>query len=83
MDMEAMSQAQCAQRMRVARTTVQAIYAGARRKLAECIVNGRPLHIGGGDVHLCEHHDGACGQGCCKWRGANREPEGGSGEIPK
>lgn len=69
-DLEDLNQEQCAEQMGIARTTVQAIYAEARKKLAECIVNGRPLHITGGDVHLCEHRSGACGHGCCKrWNG--------------
>ena len=31
------------------------IYAGARKKIAQAIVDGRPLVIGGGQVRLCEH----------------------------
>lgn len=65
-DLEALNQGQCAEQMGIARTTAQAIYAEARKKLAQCIVNGRPLHIAGGDVHLCEQRAGARGQECCK-----------------
>ena len=39
--------------MGVARTTVQRIYAQARRKLAVFLVEGRPLQIGGGSYALC------------------------------
>ena len=35
------TQEECAQQMGVARTTVQAVYNQARRKLADCLVNGR------------------------------------------
>lgn len=65
-DLEGLTQEQCAVQMEVARTTVQAIYAGARQALARCIVEGRPLLIGGGDVRLCEHRSAACGRGCCR-----------------
>jgi len=65
-DFEGLTQEQCAAQMEVARTTVQAIYASARKKLAECIVRGFMLHIDGGDIHFCKHRGEACGQGCCR-----------------
>jgi len=60
-DLEGMTQEQCAQRMDVARTTVQAIYGSARTKLAECLVQGRELEIAGGDYILCDGSDSRCG----------------------
>ena len=49
-DYEGLEQEQCAVQMGVARTTVQAIYKSARRKLADSLVNARYLRIEGGDV---------------------------------
>lgn len=53
-DLENMTQEQCARQMNVARSTAQAIYDSARAKLAECLVNGRELRIRGGDYVLCD-----------------------------
>lgn len=53
-DREGLSQEECGLRMAVARTTVQQIYAQARKKLADMLVEGRPLRIAGGDVLLCD-----------------------------
>ena len=52
MDLENLQQEQAAAQMGVARTTVQLIYNNARRKLADCLVNGKRLVIEGGDVAL-------------------------------
>lgn len=65
-DFEGLTQEECAERMEVARTTAQAIYAAARRKLAQCLVEGSRLVIGGGRVEYCEHRGHACGRGCCR-----------------
>ena len=50
--------------MGVARTTVQQIYASARRKLARMLVEGRALQIAGGDYRLCDGGQD-CGQTLC------------------
>ena len=52
MDREKLTQEQCAQRMGVARTTVTNIYESAREKLAEALVDGKVLRIGGGSYRL-------------------------------
>ena len=61
MDFRGLTQAECAAQMQVARTTVQAIYESARRKLAQCLVEGKPLFIFGGSYDLCERRGEACG----------------------
>ena len=53
-DLEGMTQEECAEKMNVARTTVQKIYNDARLKLAKSLVNGDVLKIEGGDYKLCE-----------------------------
>lgn len=50
MDLEGYTQAECAQTMGIARTTVQSIYASARRKVSRMLVEGRPLVIGRGSL---------------------------------
>ena len=52
-DLEGLTQEQCATRMGVARATAQAVYGSARAKLAEFLVNGRELAIEGGPYELC------------------------------
>ena len=55
MDYLGLNQEEAAAQMGVARTTVQRIYAQARRKLAVFLVEGRALQIGGGGMleHEC------------------------------
>ena len=64
MDREGFTHGQCAEIMQVSRTTVTEIYASARQKLAQAIVDGRGLVIDGGSVRLCDHTS-PCGYGCC------------------
>lgn len=65
-DGEGLSQQQCAQRMEVARATVQSIYAEARKKLAKCLVEGQELLIEGGDYILCDGENRSCScHKCC------------------
>ena len=56
-DKEGLSQEECCSFMQVARTTVQQVYATARKKLADAIVDGRPLLITGGEFRLCSGED--------------------------
>ena len=64
-DFEGMKQEECAERMNIARTTVQAMYDVARKKIADCIVNGKSLQIEGGEYVLCNGIGAFCGQHGC------------------
>ena len=67
--------------MQIARTTVQKIYESARRKLADMLVNGRPLHIEGGEFRLCDGQGAGCGFSACfkqSYHQQYRKPEGDS-----
>lgn len=52
-DYEGLTQEECAERMNVARTTVQRIYNTARHKISKHLVFGDMLKIDGGDYVLC------------------------------
>ena len=63
-DLEGLTQEECASQMNVARTTVQGIYDEARSIIADAIVNGKSMKIEGGSFKLCEDHSRPCGRGC-------------------
>ena len=65
-DYQGFTQEECGRYMRIARTTVQEIYCSARRKLAETLVESRPLTISGGRYLLCDGSEDSCGCGGCK-----------------
>lgn len=66
-DLEGMTQEECAENMGVARTTIQRIYNYARKKLAESLVEGKILQIQGGDYKLCDGEESLCRcKRCCK-----------------
>ncbi len=61
-------QEECAERMEVARTTVQSIYSDARKKIADSLVSGSPLVIEGGRYKVCEHSEGCQRRKSCRRR---------------
>ena len=65
-DHEDFSQEACSGYMNVARTTVQLVYANARKKLSRVLVEGLPLRIEGGDYQLCDGSEPYCGCGGCR-----------------
>jgi predicted DNA-binding protein (UPF0251 family) len=60
-DLEGFNQEECAEKMQVARATVQNIYKTARLKISDSLVNGRILKIEGGDFQLYEDKEQGCG----------------------
>ena len=65
-DLEGLTQEECAERMRVARATVQKIYIEARKKLAISLVEGSLLKIEGGDYKLYDAEDADYGCQRCR-----------------
>ena len=67
LDLVCLTQEQCAKKMDISRPTVTRIYNGARRKLADALVNGRGITISGGDVVVCQEMRPECvnEQYCC------------------
>ena len=65
-DLLGCTQAECADQMGVARTTVQAVYDSARRKLALALVEGSTLVISGGDYIICPQAPGCTGKSCAR-----------------
>ena len=78
-----LTQEQCARRMGISRPTVTRIYDEARRKMADMLVSGRNLRIGGGDVYVCPEMRPECAgeEHCCHrdrelsrgWRAAGEQ----------
>ena len=63
-DLLGFTQEECAAQMNVARTTVQSIYDGARRKIADALVNGKMLVVSGGCYEICPQAQSCCGKSC-------------------
>lgn len=61
-DFESLTQEECAEQMNMVRTTITSIYAKARRKIADCLVNGKELRIEGGNYEFCHGNLECCRQ---------------------
>lgn len=68
-DLEDLTQEECAEQMNIARTTVQGIYNSARKKLAQSLVKGKVLFIEGGEYRLCDGRGMGCGHRGCQRHG--------------
>lgn len=70
-DYEKMTHAQCAMQMNISRTTVTEIYEVARHKVADSIVNGKVLHIVGGNYNICDGSASNCCRQACSRKDVN------------
>lgn len=55
-DYRNLDQVETAEKMEIARSTVQRIYKDAREKIADAIINAKALEISGGQYRLCEDY---------------------------
>ena len=79
-----LTQEECAEQMGVARTTVQAIYNQARKKVARVLVDSIPLTISGGTYQLYGGNWGSDGRlsGACKRNGGGGLEEASRDDAP-
>ncbi|MGB8453676.1 MAG: DUF134 domain-containing protein [Anaerocolumna sp.] len=63
-DLEGLEQGECAERMEVSRPTFQRILLSAREKLADSLINGKMIHIEGGNFtrNICPIRCIDCGK---------------------
>ncbi len=63
-DLEGLEQEECAEKMEVSRPTFQRILLSAREKVADSLVNGKIIHIGGGNFtqNICPVRCVDCGK---------------------
>ncbi|MHB1153138.1 MAG: DUF134 domain-containing protein [Eubacteriales bacterium] len=63
-DLEGLEQEECAERMQVSRPTFQRILLSAREKVADSLINGKNIHIGGGNYtrNICPVKCIECGK---------------------
>lgn len=66
-DLEGLDQSECAEKMEVSRPTFQRILLTAREKIADSLVNGKMIHIEGGNFtqNICPVRCLDCGK---EWR---------------
>lgn len=63
-DLEGLEQGECAEKMEVSRPTFQRILSSAREKIADSLVNGKTIHIEGGNFtrNICPVRCLNCGK---------------------
>lgn len=70
-DLEGLEQEECAEKMEVSRPTFQRILISARQKIADSLINGKAIHIEGGNFtrNICPVKCLDCGR---EWRKASK-----------
>lgn len=53
-DLEGLEQEECARQMRISRPTFHRILESGRKKLADALINGKAIQIGGGNFELAQ-----------------------------
>lgn len=63
-DLEGLEQEECAERMQVSRPTFQRILLASREKVADSLINGKMLHVEGGNYtrNICHVRCEVCGK---------------------
>src|SRR4030043_419047 len=51
-DLEGLEQEECAEKMNISRPTFQRVLGSARRKVADALLNGKAMRIGGGNFEM-------------------------------
>jgi len=65
-DYQGFNQEKAAEKMNIARTTLQSLYIKARKSLAKVMVEGGTFVIDGGNYHLCDGLEKSCDCGGCE-----------------
>jgi len=60
-DIEALEQEQCAEKMGISRSTFQRVLGSARQKVADALLGGKAIRIGGGSYRLAGQRLPCCG----------------------
>lgn len=81
-DVEGMTQEECARSMNVARSTVQAIYSAARKKLSTALIDDRNILVAGGDFVLCNGDAEKCPKKDCCLKKLEKQIEGNGPKKP-
>lgn len=66
LDYQNFTQEEAATKMGIARTTVQALYEQARKRISKALVEGIGLVIEGGSFYLCNGQEKECNCGGCE-----------------
>ncbi len=63
-DLEGLEQGECAEKMEVSRPTFQRILLSAREKIADSLINGKTIHVEGGNftLNICPVKCISCGR---------------------